>query len=65
MNLVLKTGQSKHVCGKGGVTVSKALKITPKVRKLPFLEMNDYFLGKCSLITGDDPFWGISARFLG
>ena len=27
--------------------------------------MNDYFLGKCSLIVGDDQFWGISAHFLG
>ena len=27
--------------------------------------MNDYFLGKCSLIVGDDPFWGISAHFWG
>ena len=30
-----------------------------KVRKLPFFGVNDYFLGKCSLIVGDDQFWGI------
>ena len=27
--------------------------------------MNDYFLGKCSLIVCDDQFWGISTPFLG
>ena len=36
-----------------------------KVRKLPFLGVSDYFLGKCSLIVGDDQFWGISAHFFG
>jgi len=39
--------------------------LTTKVQKLPFLGVNDYFLGKCSLIVGDDPFWGISDHFLG
>ena len=39
--------------------------LTTKVRKWPFLGVNDYFLGKCSLIVGDDQFWGISAHFLG
>ena len=29
------------------------------------LGVGDYFLGKCSLIVGDDQFWGISAHFLG
>ena len=29
------------------------------------LGVHDYFLGKCSLIVGDDQFWGISAHFLG
>ena len=27
--------------------------------------VNDYFLGKCSLIVGVDQFWGGSAHFLG
>ena len=35
------------------------------MRKWPFLGVNDYFLRKCSLIVGDDKFWGISAHFLG
>ena len=35
------------------------------MRKLPFLGVSDYFLGKCSLIVGDDQFWGRSAHFLG
>ena len=39
--------------------------LTTKVRKLPFLGVNDYFLGKCSLIVGEDKFWVKSAHFLG
>ena len=39
--------------------------LTTIVRKLPFLGVNDYFLGKCSLIVGCDQFWGISNHFLG
>ena len=35
------------------------------MRKWPFLGVNDYFLGKCSLIVGDDQFWGISTPFWG
>ena len=41
-----------------------ALKILA-LRKLPFLGVSDYFLRKCSLIVGDDQFWGISAHLLG
>ena len=36
-----------------------------QVYHLPFLGVNDYFLGKCSLIVSDDKFLGISADFMG
>ena len=62
--LVQKTNFSHFLILKAPLNATRDI-LTTKVRKLPFLGVSDYFLGRCSLIVGDDQFLGRSAHFLG
>ena len=58
----------EHICQYKQLLATDGIILTNvywKEHKWPFLGVNDNFLGKCSLIVGDDQFWGISAHLLG